>query len=498
MKLTVFPNRQKFARDPMIYGHFLEHFHRQIYGGVFEPGSPLSDEQGFRKDVIEALRHIQVPVIRWPGGCFVSSYHWQDGVGKDRIPTYDKTWRVEDDNSFGTDEFIELCRKLDCEPYICLNAGSGSVEEMSDWVEYCNLDHEGRFARMRIANGYEKPHKVKYWSIGNENYSKFELGAWSAEEWSRIVTEGAKFISHVDPDTELTAAALDDVDWNVKLLSKAGERLQWISIHGYWDGLWHVDDPAGYEAVCAMCNHTGDAIRRVRGLLAAMGMDKNVRIAFDEWNLRGWHHPNLHTVRQGRTPEEYLIPRDRNDINSVYTMADAVFAGCFLNDVLRNADIVGMANYAPAVNTRGCLYVHKDGIVKRTTYHVFDLFVNRMGDVVLESWTDGGDVFSATAKDGVTVESVPAVNAVATLDTKSGKVCISAVNLHAKEEKVLTLSGLTGEIHTFSLSGDSTEAYNDVGLTRADIETDVLKVEQADGEIRVTLPAHSVNVIQVG
>ena len=127
--LEIDPRRVKGIRDPMLYGHFLEHFHRQVYDGVFDPGNPLSDEDGFRTDVIEAMKRIRVPVIRWPGGCFVSTYHWTDGVGKDWTPTFDKTWRVEDPNTFGTDEFVKLCRKVGCEPYICTNAGTGSIEE---------------------------------------------------------------------------------------------------------------------------------------------------------------------------------------------------------------------------------------------------------------------------------------------------------------------------------------------------------------------------------
>ena len=168
MKITILAMRT--ARSDLLYGHFIEHFHRQIYGGVYDPGNPLSDSDGFRSDVIDAMRRIKVPILRWPGGCFVSSYHWQKAVGPVRTPFFDKAWRVEDPNSFGSNEFIALCRKVGCEPYICTNAGTGTAEEMSDWVEYCNLESEGEFARMRIAHGYPIPHKVKYWSIGNENY----------------------------------------------------------------------------------------------------------------------------------------------------------------------------------------------------------------------------------------------------------------------------------------------------------------------------------------
>ena len=156
--VTIDPQRGSKPYNRMIFGQFLEHFHRQVYGGVFDPGSPLADADGFRTDVIEALRELRVPVVRWPGGCFVSAYHWQDGVGLQRRAAYDKAWRVEEPNTFGTDEFVAWCRKIGAEPYICTNAGTGTAEEMSDWVEYCNLPAAGPWAQQRQANGHAPPH----------------------------------------------------------------------------------------------------------------------------------------------------------------------------------------------------------------------------------------------------------------------------------------------------------------------------------------------------
>ena len=231
MKYHVNEKRAIGKRSPMLYGHFIEHFHRQIYDGIYDPGNKLSDEEGFRKDIIEAMKKIKVPVLRWPGGCFVSSYHWKDGVGENRQPFFDKAWRVEDPNTFGTDEYIHMCRKIGCEPYICTNAGTGTAEEMSDWVEYCNLKNEGKYAKWRIANGEEQPYNVKYWSIGNENYGNWEIGAKSSEEWWRLVKEAAKMIKHVSPIVQLSAAALPDIDWTMSLLKHCGAYLDWISLH---------------------------------------------------------------------------------------------------------------------------------------------------------------------------------------------------------------------------------------------------------------------------
>ena len=145
-------NVESTPYDPMMFGGFIEHFHDQIYGGLFDPGSPLSDEQGFRKDVIEAMKELKLSVVRWPGGCFASGYQWKDGVGKLRKPVEDPVWGDTDPNTFGTDEFVQWCRLVGCEPYICTNAGNGTAREMQEWVEYCNAE-KGEYADLRKSNG---------------------------------------------------------------------------------------------------------------------------------------------------------------------------------------------------------------------------------------------------------------------------------------------------------------------------------------------------------
>ena len=497
MILHVNRKRKLGQRDPMIYGHFIEHFHRQIYGGIYDPENPLSDEDGLRTDVLDAMRHIKVPVLRWPGGCFVSSYHWKDAVGEKRTPFFDKAWRVEDPNTFGTDEYVNMCRKIGCEPYICTNAGTGTAEEMSDWVEYCNLENEGQYARWRIANGCEKPHKVKYWSVGNENYGAWEIGAKSAEEWGRLVAEASKMIKHVDPETELTAAALTDLDWNINLLRMSGQFLDWISIHRYWDDVHEHNDLADYETVMAFTNHTGDSIRKVRGLLEAMGLEKKIRIAFDEWNLRGWCHPNAHTVSQGVTKEDYLYPRDLNDDNSKYTMADAVFSACFLNECNRNCDIVGMANFAPIVNTRGCIYTYKEGIVLRSTYHVFDLYVNYLGDVILDAWSEGMKSMEARNSASGQTETTELIDVLATEFSDREGAALAIVNKHPDEAQEITLDlEAEGEAVLYYIAGSSTESYNDVDREEVHIQREDMGVYTPG--MRVSVKPHSVGVIQIG
>lgn len=547
--MKVYADRRRVIgkRDPMIYGHFIEHFHRQIYGGVFDPGNSLSGEDGLREDVLDAMKRIKVPVLRWPGGCFVSSYHWKEGVGRDRKPSFNKSWRVVEPNTFGTDEYIAMCRRIGCEPYICTNAGTGTPEEMSDWVEYCNLDHEGRWSEMRADNGHEKPYGVRYWSIGNENYGSWEIGARTSEEWGHLTAESAKMMKRVDPKIQLSAAALTDPDWNLNLLRNCGPYLDWISIHDYWDPIHETNDKAPYETVLTYTKDIGASVRKVRGLLEALGLEKQIRIAYDEWNLRQWYHPGIMGLKQAETKEEYLIPRDRNDDNSTYTMADVVFSACFLNMVNRSCDIVGMANFAPIVNTRGCIYTYPEGIVLRGTYYVFDLYVNKLGDIVLDTVTDGEteavwaietsetvrpNEAARTVETSETARPNEAARAIETgrthemecpsgsaptgtylgLDRKPVEVelldilvtafsdrrgyAIAAVNKDPVRQLSFNLDlDYSGEAEISILNGESTESYNDVGKNGISVKTK--KLGKYTRGMTLSLEPHSVNVITI-
>ncbi len=497
MKLSLSPERVLFERNPLIFGQFLEHFHRQIYGGVYMPGHPLSDKDGFRTDVLEALRKIKTPIIRWPGGCYVSAYHWEDGIGPQRTPSFNKAWRVEEDNTFGTDEFVLLCQKLGCEPYICTNAGTGTQEEMSNWVEYCNLPAEGVYAKRRIANGHASPHNVRYWSIGNENYYDAEMGSKTHQEWGDYVREAAKMMKRADPGLELSAAAIADIDWNTRLLSRAGRWLNWISIHGYWDGLWQTNEPASYEQCMAQTAGLDRDIRRVRGLLMAFGLEKKIKIAYDEWNLRGWHHPSVDTAPLGDTA--FIAARDLNDLNATYTMADAVFSACFLNMLLRNGDIVGMANFAPVVNTRGAIFTHDQGIVLRPTYHVFDLYTNLLGDQVIDCFAQDIPSAEMTTRNGEQ-RHVELLDIITTRHSEDGSLALALVNKHSSRALLLSIHLPTGfqPAGMWTLCGEGPDDYNDIGRCTVRPFANQQAILKTDaGAVQVELPPHSANVLEL-
>ncbi|MBQ6108070.1 MAG: hypothetical protein IJK97_07645 [Thermoguttaceae bacterium] len=486
--ISVAQDARATAYDRMIFGHFIEHFHRQVYGGIFEPGSPLSDENGFRRDVIEALREIQVPIVRWPGGCFVSAYHWKKGVGPDRQPAWDKAWHVEEPNTFGTAEYVQWCRLIGAEPYICTNAGTGTPEEMSDWVEYCNLN-VGEFGRMRQAHGFKEPFNVKYWSVGNENWGRHEMGAKTVGEWGDFVRESGKLMLNTDPDIKLFAAALPNENWTLPLLEKAGYLLDYVSIHGYWDGLSYNNNPSPYMECMMRTQRPEASILSTIGVLEKTKMRGKVFIAFDEWNLRGWHHPGIGMI----PPRMDVQARDKNDINSTYTMADALFSACFLNSCLRHCDDVKIACFSPIVNTRGALYVYPQGLVKRTTYHVFWMYVHLLEKNILPVELNCEPLLWNQ-------KQTPKLDAVLSVNDDQTRYVLAVVNKDPETAAEVKLNFLAGgrnvpeTLEATVLCGASPDDFNDVGAeNRVVPQKTALKVQNG----KVTLAPHSLTVIAI-
>ena len=465
----------------MIFGGFLEHFNKQVYGGIFDPGSPLSDEDGFRRDALAALMELRVPIVRWPGGCYVSGYHWKNGVGAERTPTDDLAWGVRDPHTFGTDEFVRYCRKAGWEPYICNNAGNGTIEEMQEWVRYCN---ESRSRR-----------RVRIWSIGNENWGSHEIGQKPIAEWAPFVRKAAQTMKAVDPEIILTAAAVPAREWLTPLLGAAGEYLDYISIHKYWLALWQENATPDYLSCIEHCDSPEIDIAACVNLLEEAGYRGRIRIAFDEWNLRGWYHPGFprKEVQDYNDPEvrRLVAARDDNLIASQYTMADALFAASFLNACLRHSSDVGMANIAPLVNTRGPLFVHPEGIVKRTHFHTMWMYANLLQERVAEV-----RVNSARPSQGEA--SVAMVDAIATVDERGDRWAIALLNRHPSENVSCTVQMenalLEGAYNATVLAGDSTDAYNDREHPDRVVPE---RVKQTFSEGMTSLPPHSLTILEV-
>lgn len=491
--ITIATDAPTVKYSPMIFGGFLEHFDHQVYGGIYDPGSPLADTNGFRRDVIAALKELRVPVVRWPGGCFVSGYHWELGVGI-RQPTDDMVWGVIEPNTFGTDEYVKLCRVLGWEPYICNNAGNGTIPEMKHWVEYCNATN-GKYADLRKANGYAEPRDVPIWSIGNENYWPTEIGHKPIEQWAPFVAEAAKAMKAADPGIKLTAAAQATRQWALPLLKEAGPYLDYISIHGYWFPFWEKNGTPDYLTCIMKAEEPEKSLTNFIGILDESGYRGKIKIAYDEWNMRSWHHPGFPrmTVQKYSDPEvqRLIKARDLNEIASQYTMADALFSASFFNACLRHADDVGMANIAPIINTRGPLFVSSNGIVKRTHFHAMAMYANelqpRVGkvDFTADNLTQGA-------------HSVPVADVVATVNESGTQWAIALVNRHPSQPLACTVrfqkQPLDGTYSAVVLAGDSPEAFNDIEHpNRVVPEKKQFTVKQGALE----LPPHSLTILNV-
>lgn len=493
-ELVIDPKAPSLPYSPMLFGGFLEHFDHQIYGGVFDPGSPLADKQGFRRDVMAALKELKVPVLRWPGGCFASGYHWEGGVGKTRQPADDMAWGVIEPNTFGTDEFVELCRRMNWLPYICNNAGNGTVEEMRNWVEYCNAK-DGRYAQLRKASGYSRPRDVKLWSIGNENWGGHEIGNKPIKEWAPLVLEAARAMKAVDPGIQLSAAALPTREWTLPLLQQAGPYLDYLSIHKYWLPLWGKNDMPDYRTCIVKSEGPEQMISDYVAVLAEAGYRGRIKIAFDEWNLRGWHHEGFprKTVQDYNAPEikRLVAAREKNHIASQYTMADALFAASFLNACLRHADDVGMANIAPLVNTRGPLFVHPQGIVKRTHFHTLAMYANEL-EARVAAVTVQSDPLIHGGK------SVAAVDAIATVNAAGQRWAIALINRDPTQEIACTVKlgdfSPNGRFGAIQLAGDSADAFNDIEHPGR-VTPQKIKLHLANGVAK--LPPHSLTIVKL-
>jgi alpha-N-arabinofuranosidase len=487
-KATIWKGKEKIKFNSMIFGQFIEHFDTQIYGGIYDPGSKFADADGFRTDVIEAIKELKTPIVRWPGGCFVSSYHWMGGIGSERTPVFDKAWQVEDPNTFGTDEFIKWCQKIGAEPYICTNAGTGTPEEMSDWVEYCNLTI-GKFGRMRAENGYPEPHNVKYWSIGNENWGAHELGAKTVDEWGPMVRESAKLMRSVTNDLKLFAAATPNRDWTLPLLKTAGNHLDYVSIHGYWDPLYHVNNISSYEDCMFRTDGPERDIQRTIAILKETGFADRIKIAYDEWNLKNWHHPWHGDFRRGFE----LEARRKNDIASSYTMADALFSACFLNACLRNADYVEIACFSPIVNTRGAIFVHPEGVLKRTTYHTLHMYANLLEENVVPIETSVEKLVSGDRSTNV-------FDVILTSNNTGDRFVYAIVNKDPERtiDFELDFVGMgksaPGSVEGDILTGRSPDDYNDIGNENRVIPKKI--TFEVDGN-KISIPPHSLTFITV-
>lgn len=364
-KIKIDVAREIGTVDNRIYGGFIEHLGRCIYGGIFEEGSSLSDERGYRRDVLAALKGLHMPVLRWPGGNFVSGYHWLDGVGEreQRPRRMELAWHAEESNRFGTHEFIEYCRMLDTEPYLCVNMGSGTMDEAQAWVEYCNGTGNTYWANLRRQHGQQEPYRVKYWGLGNEMYGSWQIGALpNPEDYAKKAREYAKVMKWTDPSIQLVSCGSFGLDeWDRIVLEQLAPYVDFHSIHIYTGS----DD---YYSHLLVPHHAERAIRNCQALIDNVRYRQRIKhpisVVYDEWNV-------------------WFRAMD-NGLEERYTLADALVIATYLNVFVRQCRTVRMANLAQMVNVIAPIFTNKEGLFLQTIYHPLRLFAQYMHGVALD------------------------------------------------------------------------------------------------------------------
>ena len=414
--------------DPRLYGSFIEHLGRAVYGGIYEPGHPLADEQGFRRDVIDRVRALGVPVVRYPGGNFVSGFNWEDSVGPDRPKRLDLAWFTTETNEVGMHEFCDWCEKANTSPMYSINLGTRGPEQARDVVEYANHPGGSKFSDMRIQNGKRDPMNIRLWCLGNEMDGPWQMGAKTAHEYGRIANESAKMMKWVDPSIELVACGSSSSEmptfgsWEYEILSECYDNIDYVSLHRYYGN--PTGDTPGF---LARAMDTDEFIRTVVSICDAVKgkkrSKKTIHLSFDEWNV--WYHSN----QQDRE----VWKRDRWGralplLEDVYNFEDALLCGSILITFLRNADRVKIACLAQLVNVIAPIMTRNGGgCWAQTTYWPL-LHASKYGrGTALRAIVD------SPVYDCRDFEAVPTIDATASLGD-DGSVTVFCVNRDLQED----------------------------------------------------------------
>jgi len=489
-KITIDLDRKIGNVDPRIYSAFAEQLGRCVYGGIYDEGSPLSDERGYRKDVLEKVRLLKPPLLRWPGGNFVSGYHWTDGVGpvEQRPRRMELAWNDEESNRFGTDEFIQYCRLISAEPFLCANMGTGTLDEAQAWVEYCNGTGNTYWANLRRKNGHEEPYGVKYWGLGNELYGNWQIGALNAEDYTKRAIEFAKIMKWTDPTIQLVSCGKNGWnDWDCVVLEGHARYIDFHSIHIYTcssDYYSNVLAPHQAERAIEICQALIERVRYTQRI------EHPVSIAYDEWNV--WF-------------------RTQNDthpgLEEVYALSDALAVATYLNGFIRHCRSVSIANYAQLVNVIAPIFTSKQGMFLQTIYYPLYLYREYMREVALDVYADSEPLpFNAETESSTWPHRVadrgpfPALDVTATCDAAGRDLVLACVNRNQEQSIATTIqlvnTSIQAHIRTYEVNAPDVNTVNSFEQPGAvDIQEGTL--DSGGQSFTYTFPAHSLTVLRL-
>ncbi len=416
--------------DERIYGSFIEHMGRAVYTGIYEPTHPKADEQGFRKDVLEAINNLNVPIVRYPGGNFLSGYNWTDGIGpKESRPTrLDYAWFSIESNHFGIDEFADWAKKANTDGMIAVNLGTGTPQEAGYLAEYCNIEKGTYWSDKRRENGHEKPHNFKVWCLGNEMDGPWQTCQQTAEDYAKKAKETAKILKWVDPEIEVVACGSSGKEmptfpqWDLTVLDTCYDYIDYISLHRYYEYNGNVAD---FLASYADLDEFIQTIKAASNFAKAKNRSKkDVYLSLDEWNV--WNIKDMDTKRWQEAP---AIAED------VYTLLDTLVVGGLLCTIVNNADSVKMACLAQLVNALSPIHTAENGdVLLHGTYYPFMQVSNYGRGKVYQNFVNCDKV--NTEKYG----EVSSIASITTYDEKTKQLAFFALNLDEANDVSLDLN----------------------------------------------------------
>lgn len=474
--------------DPKLYGSFIEHLGRAVYGGVYDPTHPLADDMGFRKDVLDLVRQLDVPIVRYPGGNFVSGYHWEDGVGprETRPRRLDLAWFATETNQIGIGEFQEWARRAGTELMLAVNLGTRGADDARNFLEYCNFPGGSKYSDLRRSHGFEKPFGVKYWCLGNEMDGPWQIGHKTAEEYGRLAAETAKIMKWVDPSIRLTVCGSSNSAmptfgaWEETVLGHTYDYVDYISLHNYYGNpsndtreylACSLDMDNFISTVAAIC----DVVRQRKH------SDKTMYLSFDEWNV--WFHSN----EQDKQIQRWIEAPPQ--LEDVYNFEDALVVGCLLITMLRHADRVKMACLAQLVNVIAPIMTETGGRCwVQTIFYPF-LHASRYArGTSLRTAVDCGSY--AAGKYG----AAPYVEAVTVANEEKREITVLAVNRSLEESCELEVEvsgyGKLTLLEHLTLDCDDLKACNTADQPDRVAPRTVLTAGKP------VLPPHSWNVLR--
>ncbi len=481
--------------DRRLFGTFVEHMGRCVYTGIYEPGHPTADEKGFRQDVADLTKELGVTIVRYPGGNFLSGYNWEDGVGPvaERPRRLDLAWFSTETNAFGTNEFIDWCRKIDIEPMFGVNLGTRGPDEARRFVEYCNHPSGSQLSELRRKHGYDKPHDVKFWCLGNEMDGPWQIGAKTAREYGRLALETAKVMRWVDPSIELAACGSSNRDmatyarWEYEVLDHCFDYVDFISLHTYFQNP-HDSTEEFLGNIELLDYFIKEVVAIADAVAATRRSPKRIMLSLDEWNV--WYKARSHSdLRKPGWPEHPHL------IEEVYNAEDALLIGGALITLLNNSDRVKTACIAQLVNIIGPIMTEPGGPAwRQTIFHPFALTSRYAHGRVLRT------LASSPTYAGKAAPEMPYLHASVTEDEATGQVVVFALNRHLREEMDLdvVLRGFGQDRRIVTAQQVSNPNFKAVNTKDEpnNIAPQPIKSIRIDGHtIKAKLPPGSWNVI---